>query len=688
MPVLTFGFTIQKKIEWPPLPEDAIAVGSDIIVQTLGDEIKVFNKNSLLFLNGISIDTKRNIHAVEISKETKTIYAAAAESGIYIIDYSNINNLKIINQIKDYPNDPGYLMGKERGYINAAGLFIDNDILYIADNGYGLRMFNVQNHLNPVYLGGYREDGKSENLTTGGYFDVAFFSYNSKKYAAILDLYYGLRVFDVTEPSQYNNPVEDKKNREEKDPAPVMLKKLTSTFYNQIALVQDIKINFSNSVPFAYLTDRSATKEQAAVFKIKLFDSNKNPIAEPVNLGRSDELIKGNSLEIDNGKAFIADGNNGLKIVDMETAHGTTEENVEIYKVISSFNSDFNYSYSLKFHENKIYIADLDKGLTSINVSSVSNPFQEKNTGDFFSMESLAKSGEIIGLVSKNSNIAGFYFFNVENKSEIELLTKINESNPLFIRPYKDSFAGVTNSSLIKFSKNGNDFSTEKKVLLGGSPTSFFTWSDYLYIGTSNEIIIYKYDLGNFSEISKIAVQSEITAITTDSSGKFLFAGSKNGRVLIFNMENKSSLVLENYSPQMSGEIKALAFENNILYSGYSDKITTINTDTSAIITTIDDEKDNLLINSISVDKNVLFAGMNKGIKIYSNSNTDNPSFITMHSNKGNVKEIYAGEDHLYSADSSSGISISEYDKNAGSQPEPFEPSSGESSSCFINSLF
>ncbi|MGM0609432.1 MAG: hypothetical protein ACQESP_13570, partial [Candidatus Muiribacteriota bacterium] len=529
------SFTIQKKSEWPFLADDSVVYDDNYIFHGSGSEIKIFSKNDITFQNNFTLGTKFNIQALLLDSQNKRIYTAAGKSGVFIIDYSDIDNLNVLAQIKDAPEDPGFLQGEVRDYINAAGIKIKDNYLFVADDAYGFRIFDISTPASPSYVSGYRQDGLSDKLTTGGYFDLDLFTYESKDYLCILDLYYGLKIFDVTDPEEYDNPVSPDDSYEDisdayqedpnleqttpdapenvlqpevDDPDPVAGKDLRTSFYNSITLANDITTSIIGDIPYIFITDRSAEEEKAAVAKLKFIDTERQnrqedefKFEDPVNIGRCDDLIKANSLNVDNYFAYIADGDNGFAKVDIINPVSTNDKGVEIYQTEQSNDDDYKNAYSIKHHPpNEVYLADINKGLSKIYINNSINP---SSTGEFYNFTSIDKSDSALAAASSGANSPGFFFFNSKDNSEPKFIGKIKtDSNPLYVKKFMNTFAGADSDKLYIFKNTSAAPAVNTSINLKTStPQSYGVYSNYIFAGTNSGIDIYKYEN---SEIDKV----------------------------------------------------------------------------------------------------------------------------------------------------------------------------------------
>ena len=692
--------------EWPHLPDDAVSIDDNYVFHGLGTTIRFFDKD-LGSEKNFDIPSKHSIQAVLADGDNDRLYVAAGKSGVFIYDYSDVNDIKYIGVIENIADDPGFVNGKPREYIIAASIALNDDgeTLYIADNGYGFRVINVSNPENITYNWGCRNDGESDELTTGGFFDLEFFSFNGTDYLAVLDLYYGLKIFDVSNSTKYINSVnlkkplvsenslitnpppsdpeieELKKSRE--DPS-VSTKDLRTAFYGTTTLARDLKVKEIGSDIYIFITDRSASEEKAAVAKLKLTEGV-NILSTPETIGRNDDLLKGNSVDTDGYHAFIADGKEGLQIVDITNKTGETSTGVEIYGTKYSLKTGYTNSYSLKLQDNSIFMSDLTKGLSKIDVTDESNPSESSPTGSFYSFTDMAANDNILCTVNSEAEKPGFLFFDASDTLEPEIIKKVNEDSPLFIKKFSDSFAGVTDTKIILFKniKTSPAVAYSYDITNGKTPLSLEVYGSYIYIGTDTGLDIYKYESSKIDFIKTFDNTKKFQSLFFDAESKTLFTGSADilGSLGISDPENPFNTGL---TFDCTNEIKAIYCENSALFAASGNSVFTLNRNSLTQINAIDAKT---IVNTVSADEEFLFAGTLEGIKVYSGANGASPTLLLNHRTKGDVSKIILSGSHVYSADSTGGISISVYDKTAGSGTTPLGSKGGDSS-CFINSLF
>jgi len=726
------SFELLNTNSWPHFSDDAVAIDDNYVFHGLGTILKIYDKE-LNLKSSFDISPSNSITAVITDNTNKILYLAAGKSGVFVYDYNdkdikNINEDEIKN-IKSIGVDPGFLKGKPRktleglAEIDAHGLALNGDYLYIADYNYGFRIVKVDkgaNNLEFEYLGGYRQNGLSEKeLTTGGYFDIDFFSFGGKDYLAILDRNYGLKIFDLTKDYKQsdkkktalintqlpiNTPLPDSPEKIEElkkiqdQPEPVSKRDLRIVNFNTISLAKDIKAKEIESNIFIFITSPYdyQNNQKTALFKFKVFDDKGNLLENqgekrPENLGRSQDILAGNSLDLNESGslAFIADGEKGLQIVDYSVISNTTSdkdgEGVNIYKT-TEYKNGFSYSYSLKYdsltHENaSVFISDISKGISKINVPVNSEPSTVKSTNPFYSFSQIEKNKNILSAISSKSGNSGFLFFDLSDDTQLKLIKLIKKDNPLFIKKFSESFVGVSENKILLFGNIESDPKIEKSFDITSTPLSLAVNEPYIYLGTEKGIEIYKYENSEILSVGETFKKDQkFQSLFIDKNSKTLFTGSDK-TLKSLSLDNSEAPYLlfkaEEFNPE--NEITDIYCKNSTLFVAAGKLIYTLNS-TDLIQTNRIDAKTK--VNTISASKDFIYAGTDKGINIYSFNRTLKKELPS----RGKVLKVTLSDSLLFSAESEGGIAITSEYYNV-PDPKPMKSSSG-SSSCFINSLF
>jgi hypothetical protein len=244
-----------------------------------------------------------------------------------------------------------------------------------------------------------------------------------------------------------------------------------------------------------------------------------------------------------------------------------------------------------------------------------------------------------------------------------------------------DTFAGVDTNKLYIFKNTSSSPEIHTSINLETSDLqSFQAYSNYIFAGTNSGIDIYKYENDQVSFIKKFSSGS-INSLFVYTDIMFAASGTN---VNIFNItvpDEPSKIDMITVQDNVSD----IFTDGNTIYITNSKRISVFNFRDLSLTNDINFEND---VNSLAADSGFLFAGTKKGIKIYSDADTSSEKHLFDHPTKDSVAKLILSESHVYSADSKGGISISEYDKTAGSDTEPLAPSDSAGSSCFINSLF
>ncbi len=254
-----------------------------------------------------------------ISSYTCQARSASFANGIAWITASNIlwdyysNNWFEIIDISNAQNPA--LLGSYDTPGTAYSVSKEGSTLYIADGDSGLQIINIQNPLNPVWLGSFDTSG------------TVMSSHVSGNTAYVADGY-GLHIVDVNDPQ---NPVH-------------------LGYLNTVGLARSID-----------LADTIAILANG--WSIKTIDVS-NPQL-PVLLGSCNTPGQANYVVTDGIKAFIADGNSGLCIVNFINP----QHPVQIASWYTAGNAT-----CVSLHGNYIYMADGEEGLQVFNVTDPYTP--------------------------------------------------------------------------------------------------------------------------------------------------------------------------------------------------------------------------------------------------------------------------------------------------------------------------
>jgi len=184
-------------------------------------------------------------------------------------------------------------------------------------------------------------------------------------YVFVLDSYYGLRVFDATNPGKILKPVS---------------KDLRDFYYNSITSVKDLAVGVYSDKLYCFVAGPNASSSQAAVVKYQIIinpeatDVETTNIKDIKNIGRCDTLSMGRGLSLKGNYAFVADNDKGVRIVDVVNSTGPTSSGLETYAIKASISDNAAGTYSVFTIGNFLYFASLKKGLRAYDVSNPEFP--------------------------------------------------------------------------------------------------------------------------------------------------------------------------------------------------------------------------------------------------------------------------------------------------------------------------
>ncbi len=414
--------SIDKSIQWPyssilhglqPSP-NSVATGAHngyvvdgIVIWAVGDTISVLNATDLSEIITFQVNTKKMINDIYYEPVTETLYLALGVSGLQIYDFSTLPLPPTLESTYAVSlADPGYKINsisnnsEATTAIDATGIGYHDYQIFMTDNYFGLRVIDVTDMTTPVetpldspvdiVLGtdyvynpgtdqyeyqdrvltrtsGYIQPNVNGSYdVTGGYNNVEVVTFNGKTYAFVHDYYYGLRVFDVTDPKTINKPVS----------------RLLSTgdWFLYSALLNDIygAVGSDYEDPstdrlYAYVTalDNVGSSVVARFDVLSTEDKDGETIPLNWNKGRCITPGTASGVFVKGDHAYVADGTNGLQIVDVSAGDPVNENTpVLVYQVAGSYDVGEMNALSLVGGDNdNIYLHDALEGLHQIDIS-------------------------------------------------------------------------------------------------------------------------------------------------------------------------------------------------------------------------------------------------------------------------------------------------------------------------------
>lgn len=404
-----------------------------LIFWAVGDTVSVLQSDTMALVAALRIDTPTIIHDIHYDPGTETLFIAAGEGGLMIYDLSGLTGTPTTppertGAMSKAPDNPGSRVVSETETvpvpeIDARGLGFYGHHLFLADNNFGMRVINVADASAPVEepltnqdahrVSGYKQpDVNGTYKTTGGYINATVCPYGDRVYAFMLDYYYGLRVFDVTDPSVIATPVS--KNMR------------SNLVYGTIALVTGL---FAGEAPdghlYAYVTALDSYARESAALKLRILSAG-------ATLGQAPILTTGKCLTpgdatgiaVSELTGFVADGDNGLQVIDFSAPF---EGQVVEHPIIGSFETDTRGSYSVEIQGTHAYMGVAENGLQKIDVSTPSEPVHKKTVPSPVSGDAVFHHNDHTYLLDADS---GLLIFDASDPSELNLTGFLKNDGP------------------------------------------------------------------------------------------------------------------------------------------------------------------------------------------------------------------------------------------------------------------
>ena len=395
-----------------------------LIIWTTGDTVSIVKNDDLTLVHAFRVATSNVIQDVHYRADngTETLYIAAGKSGLIIYDISKPNAPIPKGEIHLAPDDnPGSLRiseteTKEITEIDARGLGYHDNHIFLADSNFGMRVINVTDPDKPMEvplatqneerISGYKQPNISGSYTTtGGYTNAFVCPFDNRVYALILDYYFGLRVFDVTNPAVID--------------APSSKDMRTNMLYGSIALVTGL---FGAEAPdgnlYAYVTAMDTYAQESVVAKLRVLAHGEalrpNSI---INTGNCLTPGDATGVTVSENTGYVADGDKGLQIISFSP--DPVEGKVHEYPIIGSFETNTKGSYSVDFLNDEIHMAVAENGLQKIDVSTPSAPGHLQTLNSPICGDAIIYHGDHTYLLDGDS---GMFIFDATSPAYLSLL--------------------------------------------------------------------------------------------------------------------------------------------------------------------------------------------------------------------------------------------------------------------------
>jgi len=721
--------TLQKNAEWPyvstesfikPAP-NAIAVGAHlsyaadgVVIWAVGDTVSVRNGNDLSLISSFNVSTDSIVYDFYYRADSgaEILYVAAGTSGLQIYDLSDLAAITLSGSLTTCPDNPGYIKRdedtvEERADIDAKGIGYYNETVFIADNDFGVRVVDVSSPSTPVerLLDAVRSEAKNSNSgfiqpningsydTTGGYLNAEALRFEGKTYVFVIDYYYGLKVFDVTNTGVIN--------------APVSKDLRTNFLYGSIALITDVyPATGLDSRLYAYVTAVDIYGEDSVVARLDMLtDTNVLEDGSILNIGRSITPGETCGVVAEGDTAYVADSDKGLQIVDVSTGVENAQGVLD-YSVIGSYETDIKAAMSLDLKDDMLYMTDALKGLSKINITDKTTPSLENSVESVISGDSVYMAGNHVYLLDENG---GLRIFDLSDPATFSLKGRLpgtDSANDIMIL---DNYAYIANGNSglrvvdVTDPKSPSASASEDT---GGVLTAIDA-----YISGSSSYLIAADDAGGLISIditnplnpgapSLVTTTGYTAGAAKDVcvSGGYAYYADDSQGLKIVQLSSTPPFSVTGAKNTGGNAIAVAAFElDSVRYAIISDSVNGI------LIENVTDPADipatvgRISLPSVggyvslAVLENYLFLSAGAGgISVYDISDPSNPQHVCSYETNNDALEIYPykneAEFYMVSAESKNGVAA--YRISTGIDPDPPKPHSDPADTgCFISGL-
>jgi len=699
----------------------------DLIIWTTGDTVTVLKSGTMDLVTAFRVETSTIIHDIHYESDatTATLYIAAGKSGLLIYDLSAMTGTPALEptlpELKGTlnlaPDNPGSIVVSETETktvpeIDARGLGYHEGYIFLADSNFGMRVINVSDPVTPVEeplttqdadrISGYKQpDINGSYKTTGGYTNATVCEYEGKIYAFMLDYYYGLRVFDVTDPGVIA--------------APVSKDMRTNLLYGTIALVTGLFASETNGDLFAYVTAMDSYAQYSVASKLKILSHSGTLGATPItNTGYCQTPGDATGILVSDLTGFITDGNKGLQVVDFSAP--PVDGEVLDYPVIGSYETETRGSYSVDLLGDDVYMAVAENGLQKIDVSTHSAPIHKKTVYSPVSGDAVFYDSNYTYLLDGDSGLftgdSGLFIF------DSSLPSYLSRMGYVVIDGTSHDIAVSGDQAYIANGGSGLrivDVSTKSAPSLvphpSGTPTADEAMAVAIYEKETSKFACVAN--GNTNPYLLINVTDPLnpgspkaadttgftpgTAVDVAVHGNYAYYADGLGlKIVDLSDPTSPSVVAEKDTPGLAVAV-AIFEQDSQIYAFIADSTQGIYienvTDPLAIPATVAviPPPDTGSYNHIDIQTHYAFAASGKnGITAFDITDPENPESVATYSTKSSAEQIsaFVKDNTVYTAvaEKYNGLVINKVNETIDQEPAaPLESST--SSSCFIDSV-
>jgi len=515
------------------------------------------------------------------------VYTACRRGGMATFDISSLSSPSLVSVYDDPTKEVSQdqLWGDYGGCGLTDGVFVEDDIVYLADGSNGLVILNVSSPEQPVKVGHYFDGGGFPNVFVKNGF-------------AFLRGSDSIKIIDV---SDITNPILAGKISFEESPDFAILDNYIYLCSNDLIIfdisdpynpIEVSRIEDYSIIRVAILEDRLFAIEYewfltGNKYNLSIFDIN-DPLS-PLFLGECffyevyDDYIL--NFVVSDSFAYIATYDN---IFAINTTNHTSPELAGSIQIASLGHSTKTIAVpsndNIPNYGGVVFCADFNKGLLIYNFSSPVNPYliSQHNTG--YQAESFYTSEDFVYICSQDDRLS--------RPSSLEIISLEEPSNPSLAGSYHCSGTitdVVVHQSLafLSLKSDPNHHSLEivdvsdpaKPIIVGYYNDSVDFDSQQIAYDTARKIVYLADDyedgfsvlsVTNYSQPTLLAsyVTTDGHIVDLDLQGDVLFiaGGDYNGgffRILDVSEPSSPTTI---YSTRLGAYATAIEFDSNMLY--------------------------------------------------------------------------------------------------------------------------